>query len=249
MFWFIVPLAVVLTLTFMLWMHFGTSKGFRRIHSGDTYRVGKDTKTVSKDLAVRGNAFFIQRRYRDRIRDLMRAVVLALEAKGIQYFIYCGTLLGQARHGGLMPHDDDIDLFIECLPEPPDLSEFGLEVWNRGDIWNASFVGERYPYVDLVPVTLRHGLVTQALPYDSAGKPTFKWSEMENNRREITHPDLIFPLQRVPFEDFQVWAPGDIPGCIKHLFGDSAMTELVDDGNPFYNHRTSVVFKWRTNVK
>ena len=35
-----------------------------------------------------------------------------LKKHNIKYFIYYGTLLGSIRHGGIIPHDTDIDIYI-----------------------------------------------------------------------------------------------------------------------------------------
>lgn len=42
--------------------------------------------------------------------DTLVAVNRLLRAKGLQPFLMSGTLLGYARHGGLLPHDKDVDL-------------------------------------------------------------------------------------------------------------------------------------------
>lgn len=42
--------------------------------------------------------------------DTLVAVNQLLRAKGLKPFLMSGTLLGYARHGGLLPHDKDVDL-------------------------------------------------------------------------------------------------------------------------------------------
>lgn len=42
--------------------------------------------------------------------DTLVAVNRLLRAKGLKPFLMSGTLLGHARHGGLLPHDKDVDL-------------------------------------------------------------------------------------------------------------------------------------------
>lgn len=49
----------------------------------------------------------------EALQALMRATVVVLEAANIPCWLTGGTLLGALRHGGFIPHDDDVDL--ECL--------------------------------------------------------------------------------------------------------------------------------------
>ena len=44
--------------------------------------------------------------------NLLKRLALFLEDNKIDYFIGAGTLLGAVRHGGFIPWDDDIDIFL-----------------------------------------------------------------------------------------------------------------------------------------
>ena len=61
--------------------------------------------------------------------DMMQYVHEFCDEKGIQYFLYFGSLLGAVRHKGFIPWDDDMDIcmtrkeyerFIKCFPKGKD---------------------------------------------------------------------------------------------------------------------------------
>ena len=82
---------------------------------------GKDTKTC----LIRANGRSKHGRYMTpkcctkNLCNLLFDVCDFLEKHGILYFIYWGTLLGSIRHGGLIPWDTDVDIYIV----EPDISK------------------------------------------------------------------------------------------------------------------------------
>ena len=52
------------------------------------------------------------REVQDRILEIMKFIDEVCRANGITYFIMGGTALGAVRHGGFIPWDDDLDIFM-----------------------------------------------------------------------------------------------------------------------------------------
>lgn len=56
----------------------------------------------------------------NKILDVMKFIDKVCREKGIIYFIMGGTALGAIRHGGFIPWDDDLDIFMT----PEEYKEF-----------------------------------------------------------------------------------------------------------------------------
>lgn len=69
---------------------------------------------------------------------ILKDLAKVCEENGIQYFLSCGTLLGAVRHGGFIPWDDDIDIFMP-LPDYKRFLKVGQKLLNDA-YGNAYFV-------------------------------------------------------------------------------------------------------------
>jgi len=70
-------------------------------------------------------------------------------------------------------------------------------------------------------------------------QPTFKKAEQWPN--ECLPPEAVFPLARVPFEDFTVAAPGRTVDAVRLMYGEHALMDVPSGGAlvPWIvNHRT-----------
>ena len=48
----------------------------------------------------------------DKILEVMKYIDAICRKHGIEYYIMGGTALGAIRHGGFIPWDDDLDIFM-----------------------------------------------------------------------------------------------------------------------------------------
>lgn len=58
------------------------------------------------------SSLYLFRQRREYLLKMLKEIDTLCKEHHIEYFLACGSLLGAVRHGGLIPWDDDIDLFM-----------------------------------------------------------------------------------------------------------------------------------------
>lgn len=81
------------------------------------------------------------RKVQVRILEVMKFIDSVCRGNGITYFIMGGTALGAVRHGGFIPWDDDLDIFMT----PEEYSKFKLAFQKAND---SKFVIQEWKTVD-----------------------------------------------------------------------------------------------------
>lgn len=178
---------------------------------------------------------------RGRFYSLLQQVDQIFNQNQIPYWGISGTLLGAARHQGMIPWDDDIDLIIlyqnrmqlEMLE--PILRKRNLEIVNYGNCvykifpsngkpilnGNGNPLGWKYPFIDVFLVNK----VAGAFRIVSIANPTKDIYQEESGKKGwfLLFEELFFPIERVPFGPVQLPIPNHFLQILKREYGEDCM--------------------------
>ncbi|CAK9005364.1 Uncharacterized protein RT0683 [Durusdinium trenchii] len=153
-----------------------------------------------------------------RLLAMMQWVDERLTAADVRYWITGGTLLGAMRHGGFIPHDDDIDLEIleEDFPKAQEaLAQVGRSFRPLG-CWTGSSVrmGRLFCWggggadTESLDVFLREPRPLGALA-------------------EFPGEEEVFPLCRRSFHELHLWTPHQPEPFLARCYGARWADEVV----------------------
>lgn len=143
--------------------------------------------------------------------------------RGIECFPFFGTLLGLTRNGDVIPHDDDVDVYVNINDRDRLLkllaeSEFRIDLQHehnstkwflqavREDSDAPSYV-DFYFYEDDIEV----GCVVERWNFSG------DWEDGENHLH--VPRNLIYPISEAEFFSVRIPMPANPAGCCQYLYG------------------------------
>lgn len=146
--------------------------------------------------------------------SLLQKIDEMLTKHNVSYWICGGTLMGALRHGGFIPHDDDVD--IECyghdldtianIPvDPPFYTGFQAccGTWEGHPVGKLKFYGGEFE-VDVFP----------------------RESDLPEQKHFPSQAE-VFPLKRYNFHNIEVWGPGNPLEYLDRCYGQTWRSEVL----------------------
>ena len=169
---------------------------------------------------------------------LLEKLTNILDKSDIPYWLTTGTLLGAARHGGLIPWDDDLDINVplECVDKAKNsLKNNNLGVLDARGGYQV-YHQTTYPFVDLIIVDKVKEKWTLCYPLNKDGSCSYKVAEQWP--QECFMNDEVFPLKKIPFENLSLSVPNKYQELIINMYGQKALEEAYYKSFPILvNHK------------
>lgn len=146
---------------------------------------------------------------REKTLDMMDHIHNLCEAKGIEYYLFYGTLLGAVRHKGFIPWDDDFDIAMTrsnyirfCDAVEKENNEI-YKLCNRSNTENyyygvARYADTRYKYVSDVSglKAFDNGIFIDVYPLDNFGNSLSEAESIKKRCMKLNTAYMVYLNKR-----------------------------------------------------
>ncbi|RUS69855.1 hypothetical protein EGW08_022385 [Elysia chlorotica] len=158
---------------------------------------------------------------------LLAVMAQALSSGGVEFFMRGGSLLGAARHGGIIPWDDDIDVAIKISDWTRVREQLtclkGYELYVQPNMhWKFKPAQKQFPFIDI---------------FFYMENERYVWAVTDYTRRTFAlRKEDVLPLRPATFEGVKVMLPRRTERISKELYGyNSCESRSLD-------HKSNVPF-------
>ncbi|XP_071965891.1 ribitol 5-phosphate transferase FKRP-like [Antedon mediterranea] len=161
------------------------------------------------------------------LRETAKHVFQILDDLDIRYWLEGGSLLGAARHKGIIPWDYDVDIgiyledvdkisYLQAVKNGGGVTDDQDYVWEKawpheGDYFRVQYSSTNHLHVDIWPFYSRDGIMTKDF-----------WFEDHKQDKEFPEHFLL-PLVTLEFEGMQVKAPNNHRQFLELKFGNGVI--------------------------
>ena len=131
-----------------------------------------------------------------------------LHKNRLQYVAIGGALIGAVRHGGLIPWDDDVELYYEANSTSqnivlskvlPTMRRYGFQTWSDDGGWWAVYNADRSVFVSVGPWCSTDDKIIYR-----------RTCEGTNNIIFETKPETLYPLRWAPWHSTMIQIPNSV---------------------------------------
>ena len=132
----------------------------------------------------------IMTKYKERLIEVFKAFIDFCDEKGLSWCCCGGTLIGAVRHHGIIPWDDDIDVFMpredydKIINYSKELRERGYDVVSMQNTENgpitAKFIDSNTTLWEFKEVPYSCGVYVDLFPLDSTNQSQKEFSNLYN---------------------------------------------------------------------